>query len=266
MKEFKGSLGNYKIIETADKSTTVWSEVFGETCHNLSGAYEETYHNYILGCSILDLITLVEKCEPDNELTVFDVGFGVGVGLKAFIDQLELKTPLLKHYHYFSIEIDELFVEWSLKESFSSLVFKRIEQITDNESLVYYQSCYKDRLNIIIFIGDGRKTIPKALQLNLLKPFDAIFQDAFSHRKNPTLWTVEWFVLLKQLSSTNVQLASYSSSTVIRKSLLKAGWSVFDQLGYSNKKHMTRALLGGAMDPDLLEKLSLSAILELTDN
>ena len=119
MTEFKGNLGNYKIIKTDDNTETVWSEYFDEACHNLSGAYAETLHNYIQGCNIPDLISM--------ELTfaVLDVGFGVGVGLLALLDQIKESKNNNNLINYYSIELDETLLLWSLKSTLPELKLEK---------------------------------------------------------------------------------------------------------------------------------------------
>jgi tRNA U34 5-methylaminomethyl-2-thiouridine-forming methyltransferase MnmC len=253
--EFKGNLGNYKIIKTEDLTETVWSEFFNEACHNLSGAYEETFHNYILGCAIPDLIA------KKSEVTILDVGFGVGVGLKALIDQLKIsKKPTTKVFYY-SIELDEELLLWSLKSTLPELKLER----TVSENLLFYQGNFENLIEIQIFVGDGRLTLPLAFNLNLIKPLDAIFQDAFSPRKNPALWSVEWFAFLKDLSTPSVLLSTYSSSVTIRKSLLAANWVISEARGFANKKSMTKATLTGSTSEELLSQMTRSPTLEIRD-
>ena len=250
--EFKGQLGLYKVILTEDNTPTVWSEFFNEACHNLSGAYAETLHNYIEGCS------LHEQLQENGFFHVLDVGFGVGIGLKAVIDTLAAH-PSKRTCSYTSIELDEEFFLWSLKNTFSHLKLQRCEA----SEAITYKGEYNGLL-ICIFIGDGRLTLPA--NRSLIHPLSAIFQDAFSPKKNPALWSVEWFSFLKTISSANVSLATYSSSISIRKSLLKSGWSVISARGFGNKRTMTKADLISLTDPQLLLDLNKSPILEIVDN
>lgn len=256
MTEFRGNLGNYKIIKTEDNTQTIWSEYFDEACHNLSGAYDETMHNYILGCAIPDLITSRENFQ------VFDVGFGVGVGLLALMNEIK-RTPIEKEQiiNYYSIELDETLLLWSLRNTLPELSFKKIE----HSGLHYYETVWNNKLHIKIFLGDGRLTLPHAHQLGLIKQLSAIFQDAFSPRKNPALWSVEWFSFLKEISESEVILSTYSSSIAIRKSLLASGWIIENAQGFALKRFMTKARLSGSTDPELLSQLSRSPSLEIRD-
>lgn len=259
MTEFKGNLGIYKILKTEDQTETVWSEYFNEACHNLSGAYEETIYNYIQGCSIPHLI------ESRISFNVLDVGFGVGVGLKAFIDQFDqtkVDYPLISYY---SIELDETLLQWSLSQTLPKLSLTKKIKTVGNTTLVYYHGIWNHFLEIHIFVGDGRQTLPLAQTLGLIKPLSAIFQDAFSPKKNPTLWSTEWFTFLKSLSLKNVILSTYSSSISIRKSLIAAEWIVENAKGFAMKRTMTRAFLSGVTSPLVLDQLARSPSLEIKD-
>lgn len=261
MTDFKGNLGNYKILKTDDNTQTVWSEYFDEACHNLSGAYDETLHNYIRGCSIPDFL------DQRTEMSVLDVGFGIGMGLKALIDQVQAaKNPEIK-LSYYSIELDERLMLWALQTTLPFLLLERFEK----EELILYQGTWQNltkegkTLEVQIYIGDGRLTLPQASRLGLIKPLDAIFQDAFSPRKNPTLWSVEWFLFLRSLSAPEVQLSTYSSSVSIRKSLLAASWIISEAPGFGRKKFMTRAKLVGKTCPELLLQMTRSPSIEIRD-
>lgn len=255
MTDFKGNLGNYKIIKTEDNTETIFSEYFDEACHNLSGAYEETLHNYIQGCSIPELFS------QDRAWALLDVGFGVGVGLKALIDEFKLHHSFNAQVSYYSIELDEALLLWSLRTTlpFITLTKKEIP------GLSWYEGHFQ-KIQIRIFLGDGRNTLPEALTHNLLSPLNAIFQDAFSPKKNPTLWSVEWFDFLKKISEKNVQLSTYSSSISIRKSLIAAGWTLENAKGFALKKSMTKAKLSGQTDSEILDQLRRSPSLEIRDN
>jgi tRNA U34 5-methylaminomethyl-2-thiouridine-forming methyltransferase MnmC len=267
--EFKGILGNYKLVKTEDNTETIWSEYFDEACHNLSGAYDETVYNYINGCHIPELFS------RKNNAAVLDVGFGVGIGLKALIDQVKISdNPNIK-VSYYSIELDEILLIWALKNTLPELKLDRCEQIIGSEQLIYYCGQYGSSPNDIdlkhkslevkIFVGDGRITLPQAQGCGLIEQLDAIFQDAFSPKKNPALWSVEWFEFLKSLSLQSVELSTYSSSVSIRKSLLSANWIIENARGFANKKSMTKAKLTGETSKELLFQMDRSPSIEIRD-
>lgn len=170
MKEFKGSLGQYRIIKTEDESETIWSEYFDENCHNISGAKDETIYNYINGCEIQEML---KRFSP---LNIFDVGFGLGMGLTLLLETISDQNHF--QINYYSIELDEVFLEWTLNEKFKSILFKTIEL----NGLKFKEAQYKN-FKIIILIGDARLTVPLAIKESLFSPLHAIFQDPFSPKK-----------------------------------------------------------------------------------
>ncbi len=248
--DFEGKFGKYKIIETLDQTKTLWSEYFNEAFHNLFGAYEETLYNYISGCHIQD------QFESRKSVHVLDVGFGLGIGLKAFIDEFKKHKTSGIHHSYTSVELDEDLFLWSIKETLPEYKFLK----KDNTYI-----CHIPELLITIYIGDGRKTLPEAFQMGLLPQFTAIFQDAFSPKQNPILWTVEWFDDLKMMSSPDVYLSTYSSSVSVRKSMIAAGWKVMNVKGFGQKRTMTKARTFGESDSSVVAELSRSPALELRD-
>lgn len=250
--EFTGKLGKYKIIETEDQTKTLWSEFFNEACHNLSGAYDETVYNYILGSHV------DEQLKARQNVHVLDVGFGVGIGLRAFIDEVKKHETHGLEISYTSMELDEDLFLWSAKETFPDYQF-----IKQDHTYTYQLGTL---LSITIYIGDGRKTLPEAFQKSLLPKFTAIFQDAFSPKRNPMLWTVEWFDDLRIMSDPSVYMSTYSASESVRKSMIKAGWKLKNQKGFGQKRTMTKARLLGVTDDSIAADLSRSPSLELRDN
>ena len=254
MDEFKGKLGKYKIIPTDDQSETVWSEYFDEACHNLSGAKDETIHNYINGCQLEELI------KNSTEIHLLDVGFGIGMGLICLIDFIKLNPLINCQIHYTSIELDDLFAHWSLNKYLPFLKIKK----NSIKNLEFLESTFHN-ISIKIFLGNGRITLPLAFNEKLIKNFNIIFQDPFSPKKNPDLWTVEWFLFLKNNSSEWVKMATYSASISIRKSMLSAGWIIENHPGFRTKKNMTKASLKGQIDQELLEQLARSPAIAIHD-
>lgn len=252
--EFKGKLGQYKIIETEDKTKTVWSEFFDENCHNISGAHDETLHNYIHGCNI------PEQINSQQILHVLDVGFGVGIGLRTLIDYLKENEIHSTSLLYTSIELDEDLFLWAISENLKEYTFVK----TNN----YYEAIlliHQKELKAKIFIGDGRVTLREAHLKGEIIPFSAIFQDAFSPKKNPILWSVEWFRDLHAMSREDVYMSTYSSAIGIRKSMLEARWEVFNSPGFGKKRTMTIARLTGKTDQKLYDRIYDSPILPIWD-
>ena len=242
MEEFKGELGSYAPIKTDDGSTTYYSEAYDEAFHSTSGAVEETLYNYIEGCQI--------KSRPVQY--IFEVGLGLGLGIELTYQELAPIRP----FKMISSEIDRALVQ-RLKQSSPLLGDLEFSTLGDLE----VATLKNEKMDLLILIGDLNQTLPKAISKGLVKNVQAIYQDPFSPKKNPDLWDVKWFSLLKEISSEDVMMATYSASVSIRKAMLKAGWSIRNRTGFAHKKSSTIACLNGESDKELLEKLESSSAL-----
>lgn len=256
MKEFSGKLGRYQIIETEDGSKTLWSEAFNENCHSLSGAILETLHNYIEGTQ------LSETIQKTSSSIVVEVGFGTGIGADLTYQQLQ-KLNSAHSLCFISFEIDEGLVCWSRDHASRHSPLHFLEKDDGLPFPVYRAEL--GNFKLLIPVGDARQTINLLPEL-MTGRIDAIFQDPFSPKKNPNLWTVEWFKDLASYSNQNVKLSTYSASSQIRKSLILAGWVPKSRAGFKGKKEGTCATLQGEADPKLLEHLSRSPLPPLTDD
>jgi len=234
--EFKGSLGNYKIITTEDGSQTVYSGFYDENCHSTSGAWEETLYNYVEGTQLLDKLT------KQDSVTVFEVGFGVGLGIYATLVAIsnrysEQAQSYNRKIKFISTEIDRDFALWALQDSEFAKKYNISKQdirATQDQLCVNVQG-----VELVILIGDARHTI-KTLNESIL--FDCIFQDPFSPRKNPSLWTEQWFRNLRSYSHRDTILSTYSAATRIRKTMAVAGFNIINRLGFGRKRSCTLAV------------------------
>lgn len=249
----KNTPSHHQWVQTADGSFTLFSEVFQEACHSSSGAKEETLLHYIKGTQI------VEKMNEQNSLSILEVGFGLGIG---FLTTLEVLKNAIGPWRFLSMEIDEKLLEWFRQENEAHEFLKglRWSNLSDFKIL----EVKNHQIELTILCGDARKTLPAYLNSHP-QSWDAIYQDAFSPKKNPILWTVEWFSLLKTGASSKVILSTYSASTSIRKSLLTAGWKLHKGEKFGPKRTSTRASLVGESDPEILLHLERSPVNAVTD-
>jgi tRNA U34 5-methylaminomethyl-2-thiouridine-forming methyltransferase MnmC len=224
----------HQLIITKDQSPSLFNETFQENLHSTEGAKSETIYNFIEGCEILK--------HKGDILSVLEVGFGTGLGFFTTLEFLRRNSPGKKLIFY-SLEMDLNLAKWALKDfQYSHEDFGLLSKGQDFE--------------LKVFIGDANEVLPKLK----IGPIDAIYQDPFSPKKNPTLWTFEWFSMLLNLAGPNCILSTYSSSTLIKKSLLKAGWAVFERQGFGKKRTSTIAKTFGETPQNLKDKLIRSDI------
>lgn len=227
---------------------TLFSEKFQESCHSTSGAKAETILHYIQGCQV------EKKIDFHSPLNILEVGFGLGVG---FLTTYEV-LPKNKKYNFISMELDRDLLEW-FKKKFHDHDF--LKNLSWNKNVL---SCENEFITLKIICGDARVAFPEWMKTQDIK-FHAIYQDAFSPKRNPMLWTKEWFQLLKLHADPDVLLSTYSASSSIRKSLVETGWKLKPGEKFGPKRTSTRACLYGESDPAILDQLSRSPVSALSD-
>lgn len=253
---FRGSLGHYEVIKTCDGSSTLLSAFFGEACHSLSGAYEETLYNYIQGCGV-DKWT-----QNQGKRTLFEVGFGTGLGLEVTLREVKASPP--PAYDFISTEIDERLAFYALEKCSQKNLISNIsshhcsEGSSKKESFSFFKADHPHG-KVLILLGDARKVIPLWKESSLFeRKVDAIYQDAFSPKRCPRLWTTQWFHLLGEISHSQTVMGTYSSTKAVWKSMVEAGWKIKAVKGFKEKKLSTRAFRQGEISLELLELMKRS--------
>lgn len=243
----------HQLVETEDGSFTLFSEAFQEACHSTSGARAETLLHYVKGCQIKT------KIADHKPLVILEVGFGLGIGFLTTWEEL----PKNSYWHFISMEIDKNLLEW-FRHKFidhdflKHLSWKKLGELDILEA--DYNGC-----KLTILAGDARQTLPQYVQTHPMK-WHAIYQDAFSPKRNPILWTIEWFAFLKQHADENVILSTYSASSSIRKSLSESGWKIKPGEKFGPKRTSTRATLLGVTDPEIEQHMERSPTHALSDS
>lgn len=224
-------IDGYEWHKTDDLSWTLFSKKFNESCHSHSGALAETQAIY------LNALGIEEKLVSRQKLNILEVGLGAGVTL---LLTLELFLNLNKKYpnislHYISLELDPLLAHFFVEQLDENYKISKVGQ----DLLIEKENC-----KIMIIVGDARErilTLQKQPHLLEFLPFDIVFQDAFSPKNNPHLWTVEWFSQLAHLSSDRVELSTYSASKRAQRAMLLSGFKVEVCRGFIGKNNHTKA-------------------------
>ncbi len=254
----KPPLKGYQFVPTEDQSVTLFSEAFNEACHSTHGAREETRQIYLEGCDLKGL----KKEIKDSPLRILEIGFGAGIGV---IETFKYaKTQELGPVEMITTEIDPDLVDYLLATNeFSSF---KVEHNTPLPSDLRKVVASCEDFKLTILIGDARHTLSSIGLYRELGPVHAIYQDAFSPKRNPALWSIQWFELLRDYWSTNLtKLSTYSASNSVRKAMRAAGWNVEIAPGFGPKRQSTRATISGSLDPELALTLERSGAQALID-
>ncbi|MCX6130733.1 MAG: MnmC family methyltransferase [Proteobacteria bacterium] len=212
------------LIRTEDGTLTLSHPDYDEAFHSKQGARFEADSLY-MGAS--NFRAALATTAIGTRLTVLDVGLGLGYNALMTIECWFLSEGRVD-LHLISLEqskelVDALaakdcrwkdawpesWLHWSLALSeaqFSRRQARFKHPMSDCELMWDVQ------------IGDARKAdLPS-------DALDFIWQDAFSHKKNPELWTPDWFNKLRQASRPGVCLVSYSVARLVRDHMHEAGW------------------------------------------
>ena len=200
------------IIITNDGTKTMYSAEFDECYHSTrDGALNESLNKHI--------IPAFNLAKSKDRLVILDICYGLGFNTLSTIYYYKKYSPETK-LHIISPEFDIELVK-SLKEFDYPKEFYSLKNIIN---AISKNSRYEDSTLLVeVIFGDAREVI-KSIDVKV----DIIYQDAFSPKKNPTLWTKEWFRDLKDISKKDVVLTTYSSATPIRLALYENGFSIYN--------------------------------------
>jgi tRNA U34 5-methylaminomethyl-2-thiouridine-forming methyltransferase MnmC len=200
-----------ELVVTKDGTKTLFSYEFNESYHsNKDGALEESLKKHV--------IPAFRFQKSKDKLVILDICFGLGYNTLATIYYIK-KHNLNTKIHIISPEFDKALIE-SLNEFEYPKEFEPLKEIIEKLSKNFY---YEDKqFKIEILLGDARESIPK-----IKEPIDIVYQDAFSPKKNPLLWTKEYFADIKKLSKETTILTTYSVASSVRLGLYENGFNIF---------------------------------------
>jgi len=197
-------------ICTEDGSFTCYSEKFDEHYHSVKeGALKESLKKHVEPA-----FSLISQ---KDEVTILDICYGLGFNTLSTLYYLQNSDTKV---HIKSPEFDEnlvrSLVDFPYPKEFEP--FKKI--IISLCKNGYYED---ERCSIELYFGDARKYLK-----NIKTEFDIVYQDAFSPKKNPLLWTYEYFKDLTSLLKEDGVITTYSSATPTRMSMFENSLRVYE--------------------------------------
>jgi len=202
-----------KPVTTEDGSITLYSAEFDECYHSTrDGALNESLHKHILPA-----FSLVNT--KREQLVILDVCFGLGYNTLATLHYLR-EHPIDAKVKIYSPEFDRELVA-SLTDFEYPDAFAPFADII--RQLAVRGSYADEKVEITILFGDARETIP-----GIPDRIDIVYQDPFSPKKNPLLWTREYFADIRSKASEDLILTTYSSATPVRMGLHENGFLLYE--------------------------------------
>jgi len=200
-----------EVVTTHDSSDTLYSHEFHEHYHSTKdGALAESLHKHI--------IPAFHYNAHKKHLKILDICFGLGYNTLATLYYIQ-KNTLDISVEIYAPEFD-LELICSLKDFHYPAEFDAFKAIIAelSQNLEYHS----DRIDIKILLGDARLSIPK-----LTQKFDIIYQDAFSPKNNPLLWTSEYFGDIAKIIECDGILTTYSTALATRLALYEQGFNIY---------------------------------------
>jgi len=244
MKHYNEALRHHKEqITTDDGSLTLYSKEFGEAYHSpKDGALHESLTKHVKPAFDLQ--------QGKSSLKVLDICFGLGYNTFATIHYVKTRKLPTK-VHIVSPEFDEALVR-SLKDFTYPPEFEDLRFIIEAISKDFY---YEDeQFKVEVLIGDARELLSQ----NTAHSFDIIYQDAFSPKVNPLLWTREWFADVRAHCAEDAVLTTYSIAAATRMGLHENGFV----LHYFDAPGIRRALIASPRRIESLEWIDMALKIE----
>ena len=212
--------------QTLDGSLTLSHKDHSQCFHSESGALFEAQKLYLESSKLLDCL----RSHPSKEsIKILDLGLGLGYNALASLDawtKIEGKKASVK---LISLELDcELFFDLlSTTASWQanwSCEWKTYLKVLKEKTKTVFEAEYKAPCGAKfiwqVYLGDAIETLKNLSESSFL----FIWQDAFSPKLSPRLWSESWFSLVHQKSHKEAKLLTYSVARLVKDNLTKALW------------------------------------------
>jgi tRNA U34 5-methylaminomethyl-2-thiouridine-forming methyltransferase MnmC len=242
----------YELVRLAGGGVSVRSRAEGETFHPVIGPAAEAEALYVRQLGLDGRLAAVGP----RPLVVWDVGLGSGANVAVTLRLLGARTGRL---HVVSFD-----------RTLEPLLFARRHAaelgyplgLEGPEDALVSAGCARFRQGLLevqweVHVGDFPELI--AGDTPLPAP-DAIFHDAYSPARNPAMWTLPLFAGMRARldPARPCSLATYSRATLVRTTLLCAGFHVGAGEATGEKEETTVA----ASHPELIDRPLDAAWLE----
>ena len=200
------------LVETADGTYTARSERFDECYHSTKdGAFQESLKKHVEPAFSL--------VPPREIYTILDICFGLGYNTLTTLWYLD-RIGFEGRVRILSPEFDEALVRSLVDFPYPEALRPYREVI---ESIAKTGRYDDERREIRVIFGDARRFLRETTER-----FDIVYQDAFSPKKNPLLWTKEYFADLASHLKEHGVVTTYSSATPVRMGMVENGLFVYN--------------------------------------
>jgi chorismate dehydratase len=204
--------GDKKPISTGDGSISFYNLTYKQAYHAKSiGTFTESLHKFVIPSGV------IEKLKKGH-VRILDICLGIGANLAVTFHEIEkLDIPKEHRLQIVSLEKDHSLVQ--LIQKTASLTPPDGYRIL--RKLLYEGTC--GRYGLDVMYGDAVNSLDR-----IQAPFDAVYFDPFSKRKNAEMWTESVFRNLHRVLKDDGRVVTYSCAKGVREDMKKAGFAVSD--------------------------------------
>ena len=187
---------------TADGSFSLFSAAIGEGFHSADGALAEARAKFVAPAGL-------GRFAAGGTLQVVEVAVGTGTNTAALLEATRLHGLELR---WWGLERDPeplrlALADGGFRRQWSPALLSEAEALWTSGRLLW---------------GDARTRLPD-LPAALTGACDLVLLDAFSPRRSPELWTLEFLGALARLLASHGRLLTYCSAAALRRSLVESG-------------------------------------------
>ncbi|NPA61967.1 MAG: hypothetical protein GXN95_00235 [Methanococci archaeon] len=229
----KDLLKNDVLVKTKDGTFTLKAESEDELMHSNIGALTESI------CKFVEPSNIASIKQPKILDLCSGLGYNATTALhynkNAHIDMVEVCEEVL---------FLTLFLDIPYKEH--EIIKDKVREYFLNKKGIEYASNFD---NVHVYVMDAREFICKKKT-----DYHAIFHDAFSPKRDPTLYTYDFLEMLFFNTKKGGVLISYSSSIPFRSALVDCGFEISEKESVGRKRGITLAYKCPNFDVDRVNR------------
>jgi len=244
------STSAYTLVRLANGAHSLHSMVHGETMHPGVGPVVEAEALYVRQTGLVERLR-----RQAGEFVIWDVGLGGAANaltvLKAAREVPGSRIRILSFDH--TAAPLEFALEHTADLGYLAGFESRLRELLDQGEVSFANG--SGQVDWRLHLGDFPRLIEQPEAAPWAKPHLILF-DPFSPAKNPAMWTQPLFTRIFSLleSGPTCALPTYSRSTMLRVSLLLAGFYVGAGQGIGSKEETTVAANCRELVPALLDR------------